>query len=192
MSRRGLKPATLKKRPPKASQTQDRKSLLKLMIGAVLGISTLLGVPAAIMAFYPRINVNASDPVDPDNPFSASVTVTNTGFSPLDNVTPEIAMGKISVVRSGHPLDLEGAPDFQTRFYRLGWGGQDLGLDDKFTFALNDAWTFPRDQLTAADIAIVIIYRVPIVHWKREKIFPMSARRQSNGNFYWYASARPN
>jgi hypothetical protein len=60
-------------------------------------------------------------------------------------------------------------------------------LDDKFTFALNDVLDTHPGQLESAAIDVTVEYEIPIIHWKREKMFPMVAHRQTNGRFYWYA-----
>jgi hypothetical protein len=68
------------------------------------------------------------------------------------------------------------------------WHSSDLGLDDKFTVGLNDIWG-KKDNLLTADISIVVEYEMPLIPWKREKTFPFTAVKQSNGHFYWYAKA---
>jgi hypothetical protein len=49
-----------------------------------------------------------------------------------------------------------------------------------------------RSGVGSADIAIIVDYEIPLIHLTREKIFPLSAKRQSNGNFYWYARSPAN
>jgi len=72
------------------------------------------------------------------------------------------------------------------------WGVHDLGLDDRFTFALNDAFSFPKPNFGDADIAIILTYQIPILHWQREKVFPFVTKKQTNGNFYWYPEPQRN
>jgi hypothetical protein len=130
-----------------------------------------------------------SDPVDLDDPFSASVTVTNTGYIWLYSVTPYV--GIASVRTKGSPPDNKDLKTYSSRtpkFRRSEWPIRNLGLDDKFTFALNEVLGTNRGQLESAAIAVVVDYKTPITYWKMEKIFPYVARRQTNGEFYWYST----
>jgi len=34
-------------------------------------------------------------------------------------------------------------------------------------------------------MAVIIDYEIPIIHMKREKIFPLLSKRRPNGTFYW-------
>jgi hypothetical protein len=127
--------------------------------------------------------------VDPTNPFSASVTIANTGLLPLDSVQSFVGLQKISFGDPKNPAIVYGYSESKTLIYNAVWRSADLGLDDKFTFGLSEIWWKQPDLLTA-DIAIVIKYEIPIIHWKREKIFPLTAVKQTNHVFYWYSSAR--
>jgi hypothetical protein len=139
--------------------------------------------------FLPRLTANVSDPVDPDNPFSASVTITNTGYVPLSSVKPWYGLKKMTFGNPATPTVFQSdGSKVYPKFDNAKWHSSDLGLDDKFTFGLNDIWGKPSGFLSA-DMAIVIEYRIPIIHWKREKVFPFTAERQTNGHFYWYAKA---
>jgi hypothetical protein len=183
MSNRGLKLPKQKKPQGKAERTKRRIS----PVAAILGSATLIGGFAALLTLVPRVTVVVSDPVNPTDPFSASATVTNTGLIPLDSVTPEVSINFIQT--KGVPA----VPDdeeshYGPRIHRNVWRGQDLGLDDKFTIALNDLYrNVPPAELQAADIMIWVEYEIPVVHWKRDKGFPLVAHRQTNGKFYWYS-----
>jgi UDP-glucose 4-epimerase len=45
-----------------------------------------------------------------------------------------------------------------------------LGLDDKFTFALNDVLHTHPSNLEFAAIAVEAEYEIPAIHWKKEKM----------------------
>lgn len=60
-----------------------------------------------------------------------------------------------------------------------------MGLDSIVTIAINDLFNF--EDIRGADIAIVVDYELPIVHIKREKLFPFVTHRQTDGNLHWYA-----
>ena len=149
-------------------------------------IISVLSVLAALLSFLPRVGVILSDPADPNTPFSSSVTITNTGYIPLDAVVPFFAVGEIATTGATH--DPNFTPNYKgARITRVDWGfPRDMAIDERFGFALNDIWDTAPRGLEYADIAIVVQYEIPIVHYKQEKIFPFIAQRQTNGNFYWY------
>jgi hypothetical protein len=166
-----------------SKQSPLRGRIVKILV-FVIGIP---GVLAALLTLLPRVTPTVSDPVDPDDPFSASVTITNTGLIPLREVDPGIGLGEF-ITKGGSPHDPNFKPLYWPHYHNISWGIHDLGLDQKFTFALNDVWeTQEKGGLDYADIAITVDYRIPVLRWKQEKIFPMIARKQTNGRFYWYA-----
>jgi hypothetical protein len=152
-------------------------------LGIVVGVP---GVLAASLALLPRVNVTVSDPVDPDDPFSAAATITNTGYIPLDAVWPAIGIGQISTVPNDKPVS-NVKWDYLPCYRRSQWKPRYLALDDKFTFALNDVWQLEtKGSLSYADIAVAVDYEIPVLHWHRRKLFPIVAHRQTNGRLYWY------
>ena len=161
------------------------------MLPTVLGLATLVGGAAVLV---PRVTATVADPVDTSRPFSSFVTITNTGFIPLDKVGVTLGVHNI-IVQSGLMLRGVDGAEFPTRMHFDNIAYHDLGLDDRFAFALNEMWgASERDKLigtdTVADLAIIVEYDIPIIHWRREKIFPLILRRQTNGNFYWYATEK--
>jgi hypothetical protein len=61
-----------------------------------------------------------------------------------------------------------------------------MEIDDRFTVALNDVLgTAAPGGLQYADIAVIVDYEIPIIHWKRKKTFPIYTRKASNGKLYW-------
>ncbi|MGA7381280.1 MAG: hypothetical protein WBX03_10540 [Terriglobales bacterium] len=62
-----------------------------------------------------------------------------------------------------------------------------MAIDDRFTFPLNDVFdTADQNGLSYANLAIVVHYEIPLIHWKGEKAFPLATRQQRNGKLYWY------
>jgi len=166
--------------PPRPSLGKKVGSVLLFLIGVP-------GILAAILTLLPRVTVTVSDPVDPDNPFSASATVTNTGYIPLESVMPYVGLGGIRTT-GGPPEEKGFKPIYIPKFRRKDWPVRDLGLDDKFTFSLNEIWS--AQSLESADVGVWVDYEVPVLHWKREKLFPIVARKQTNGKLYWYAKTK--
>jgi hypothetical protein len=185
------KPKKLPK--PKEKPETAEKTVVKISpLAVILGSATLIGGIAAIVMFFPRLTVAVSDPPDASQPFSSSITITNTGYLPLEEVGAQVALRRIENVDHGR---VYGSEHFGARLFTRSWGNHNLGLDDKFTFAFNDLAGFPffyaQDRLRAADVAVIVQYRVPLIRMRREKIFPFVARQQTNGNFYWYGEPLP-
>lgn len=175
------------KAPRKAKRAQETKTSFS-PAAIMLGAATLVGGIAALLTFLPRLTVAISDPPDPGNPFSSSVVVTNTGYIPLDAVKPKFGIHEINGAARVTPNDQShvGEP-YISSYYPTRWGTHDLGVDDRFTFALNDSISVSKEVFGDADIAIILTYEIPLIHWKREKVFPFITKKQTNGNFYWYA-----
>jgi hypothetical protein len=153
--------------------------------GTVLGLIT---VASLILVLWPRLTVTISDPVDPDDPFSSSVTVTNTGYIPLESVIQSVGVGQIGGINTVE--DKSFIPEY-TEVRRAQWQPQNLGLDQKFTFALNDMVDMKTADMGYADIAIWVEYELPGLPFKLKKPpFPYVARRQTNGHFYWYPQTK--
>jgi hypothetical protein len=127
-----------KSRTPKEKEAQKRRgkspfSLLSLFYV----IATLIGCIASIVIFYPRITVTISDPVDLDEPFSSSVTITNSGYLPLRSVIPAFGLKEITFENRG-PVIGEG--EYGAPLWRGDlWYPRDLAPNASFMFALNDA-----------------------------------------------------
>ena len=187
MSNRAPKLTKPKKQRQKVEQKKTRTSL----IGLMLGLATVIGVPSAVVFWFPRVTVAISDPVDSSDPFSSSVTITNNGFLPLDSVSTSLAVVTIAGNGKAPFRAIHGVKGYGSRVLINGWNPHDLGVDDRFTVALND-FNYPdrrSDILGYADIAVVVKYRVPILRIQREKVFPIETRQQTNENFYWYAKS---
>lgn len=139
----------------------------------------------SLIALWPRISVTVSDPVDPDQPFSSSVTITNTGYMPLRAVLPDLGILRIA---STDGAEMRSPGEDYSLMRPRKWGPRDLGLDQQLTFALNEiTYTLPN-RLGLADIAIVVEFRIPLVPITWKRIYPRTATKQSNGKFYWYAT----
>jgi hypothetical protein len=167
-------------------QKTPSKKLPKIILSGILAIATLLGYVVLI----PRVTASVSDPVDPSNPFSSSLTITNTGLLPLSEVEPEFGLKKMTFGNPDNPTTFVGPADkpgdFET-FQTLEWETPStLDMDGVLMVGLNDIWG-KQPSLLSADIAIIVSYRLPLIHLKRQRIFPFRAVKQTNGNFYWYA-----
>ena len=171
-----------KSRPKQAPQGENLgKKGRRLILGGILAIATLLGYVVLI----PRPVIAISDPVDPSDPFSASISVTNTGYVPLHNVHVGIPVKDIaSLVGPG----LAGDSEYGTVVFPDAGNAGDLGIDDKFSFPLNKVMDGDKGNLKSADIGILVQYELPVIGVKRYKLSLAHVDQQKNGNFYWYVS----
>jgi hypothetical protein len=197
MSNKGVKLAKSQKLPRKAGKNKTQKSLFGRVLAIALGTATLIGGALALLAVLPRLTVIVSDPVYTDKPFSSLTTIANTGFIPLNAVTVCIGLHKIiSTTSPNRSLAGFPGPEYRSRICNMSIPHPDLGLDDKFTFALNEVFETSKANLQgtdiAADIAVVVDYEIPLIHWHHEKIVPYTLKKQTNGNFYWYGGSRAN
>jgi hypothetical protein len=174
---------------PNPEKTREGVSPLQTVVAIVLGVATLIGVPAGLLALLPRVNVTVSDPPNSDDPFSSSVTVVNSGYIPLRQAQPAVSLHRIETSTNTGIGESDTIPKYSARLVNSAWPHGDMAIDDKLTFSLNDLTRVANgNQLTEAEIAIIVVYDLPLIHWKREKVYPFFAKRQSNGNFYWYSS----
>jgi hypothetical protein len=183
MSNKSPKNPRVKGKQPEAQGKKGRITLWSL----VSIIATLL----AYLVLIPRVTPALSEPADPNNPFTSSLTVTNNSVYPVKSVEAFIRPKTIcpslgpcpekTEFPDPHRYDKDLSPDFA----RTQRGTHDLGTDQAFTIALNDMFDWGADP-QFVDLAIIIRYEIPIIHWKREKKFPCYTRMQSNGKLYWY------
>lgn len=156
------------------------------LIGIILGIATILGAAIAVLSLLPRPIVDPYGPVDPSNPFSASFTITNISFIPLEDLN--VSMGLGQVVTEPAQINPNFVPNFMSRLARPEWANHRLSMDEKFTITIGDLFSFGGEaKLSGADIAIVISYRPWIIPLRREKIFRFVTKRQTDGQLYWYS-----
>ncbi len=190
MSNRGAKRTKPKSKDRKITQPRESRSSRgrQAVVAIILGIATLLGYAILI----PRMTVTLSDPPDPKNPLSSSVTVTNTGYIPLESVGSGLAIRKLLVMGPNGVTGGAGSEDYNS-ILTTGEGHY-LGMDDGYSFALNNLSVFQSltpYPMVSADIAIVVDYEIPIIHLRRRKTFIEFAQKQTNGNFYWYKNSPP-
>ena len=180
---------------PKSGTTQPRapthpsgKTRKQQLWGGFLAIFGLIASFIALLALIPRPLVSASDPLVQKDPFSSTITVSNNGFVPLDNVGYGIAIRAISTSYEG---GISGAPDYSSLLYPDSGRGRHLGLDDKYQFPFNTVLDGDAETLLKGDFAILVYYEVPIVHWHGHKLFPLKVVKQEDGSFHWFAEPEP-
>jgi len=174
------------KAPKKAKKKRGGISPLAV----VLGVATLIGGVAAIAAFFPRITPTLSDPFDPSDPFSSSVTITNTGYMPLNSVSAFVGLNELHTrdPQKGPRYGVYG-PQKYARIFSKDWKPHYLGLDDRFSFVLNEAI---GPGFGEGNLALIVDYEIPVIHLKREKLFPLLSKRRRHGTYYWAFDTQAN
>jgi hypothetical protein len=103
--RKGRKPKPSKGKMPRENPApplpSKRWSPLGRLVEIGLAIATLIGAPAAVVAFWPRLTVTASGPFDESNAYSETFTVTNTGFLAFEDVNVGIGFCAIEMETRG-------------------------------------------------------------------------------------------
>lgn len=149
----------------------------------VLGLITILG----LATFWPRFTVTQSDPVDPNNPFSAAFVLTNTGWTSMHDV--RIAYAIAHMTFSGDYPETIGDPHYNSRMFLNNWEEHVVGIDQRATITISDLYY--GQHLESCDMAIVVVYQPWIISHDMEKVFRFVAKRQSNRQLYWYAEPIP-
>ena len=157
-----------------------------------MAVATLLGYAILI----PRVSVVISDPPNPSDPLSSSVTITNTGYLPLERVKLSYVLGHLIFINEkGFPVTIEGGSEIEpgtdmsklTILHWEPWGAPDLGIDGSYEVALNDGTkNLHRDNVVDVQMGLMVDYKLPILPIHKRKLFPFFAKRQGE-NIYWYA-----
>ena len=153
---------------------------------ALFLLSAVAGIIGIIYNLWPRPQVMKGDLIDPSNPFSASFTIINSSVIPLRDVTVAVGVGQI--VPATKEMDRTFVPTFESEIVRSGWDRHSLGIDEKFTIALEDAFRpSPDARFSGADIAIIVNYKPWFLPLAGKKIFRFVTRRESDGHLYWFS-----
>jgi hypothetical protein len=159
------------------------------MLGVVLGLATLIGGFAAVIAFVPRPSVSVGDPVDPKNAFSSAFTVSNNNL-PLEHVAVGVIPRQVDMSTHNRV-----SADVDAVLTVPSWQAHNLGIDEKLTFSLTELFgreeggiKFPEGaQLETAEIIVTVDYDPWFIPWSRRKKFRFRTHRQSNNQLYWYS-----
>jgi len=186
--------------------TKEQQSTLGRLSAIILGVATLAGVPAAVIAFWPRVTVVPSGLFDESNAYSEIFTITNTGFFAFEDM--RIGIGICSVDTAKH--DFYVTPnncDETGPHVRLGlpkWDTPELRREETFSIVLTDVITVATEEWKAAHPNVIlsmqiaselraanIIVAVNFEPWpliqRIEKRYRFVAEEQPNGKMMWHA-----
>jgi hypothetical protein len=174
-------PREEKRRRQAEEETKQRKRLLLPLISAA---TTLFGVLAGIVTFWPRPVVSApSASFDTSNAMSISFDISNQSFIPLDRVVIGLGIGQI--VSFGNRKPTPGwipDPSYRGRLVFDEWSARQIAMDERFTINLTSVL---RGPIAYADIAIVVNYRPWIMPVNRQKAFRFVTYKETDGSTHW-------
>lgn len=191
MSRKKSKRPTSRKTQEKSKNPTPKPipiSKSKPVKAIVGGICTFIAFLTAFVTLLPRLDVSIANPVAANDPFSSQVTITNSGYMPLNDVSVAIGVGEISTKQetadSVHPLTTNWASQL-----RGDWPKEDLSAGKKLTVPINDVVTTSSNNVTYAEIGIIVHYHWPLIPVEGEFVSRYIAKKQTNGQYYWNAHA---
>jgi hypothetical protein len=176
------------------------------LFAIVLGLATLLGVPAAVIAFWPRMTVSAVGLFDEGNAYSEIFTVANAGFLSFEDV--HIGIGLCSIDTEKHDFlvtpNMCAQNDPHMLFTGPSWHTPELRRDEPFSVVLTDALNIATDkyraehpnvfagmQMMSPLLAANIIFRVSFKPWPWpqyiSKRYRFVAKLEPNGKMLWRA-----
>jgi hypothetical protein len=123
-------------------------------------------------------------------PLSSAITATNAGLIPLDDVTISVGLNLICTKGISPGCDPPLFPDpnrYKSNHFTLALkalGKRNLGIGEKLSFPIYPAISIGApDPNVYVDMAIVIDYEVPVIHWKRHMVYPIYTGRF--GEWLW-------
>jgi hypothetical protein len=165
---------------PKKTGWSKTKTVITAVGGAV-------GVGATFLAYVvliPQLSVTATNPVAPNDPFSSTITIVHNRFYPLVNVTYGLSLGRVDFAGGGVFM---GEKQYATALYPMWQKPQVLDDEHPIQFPANSIYFGNKEDLKHADVAILVDYDLPLIHWHTSKFYPFEVTRQRDGNFDWYS-----
>jgi hypothetical protein len=137
-------------------------------------IGAAVVVAVVLLLVLPRLSVTASNPVNLNDPITASFTVSNKSFIPLRHVGALVSIEQMDPNQIIAHDNLPGE-----------WLDHSLDQGDQFTIMPSAVFRFKNPK--EATIGVVVSYKSWIIPWEQKQVFSFSIRPQANGNLYWAA-----
>jgi hypothetical protein len=152
-------------------------------------IATPAGLFLALIVFWPRPTIDLAQPSDPQNPYSASFTVTNnTPLVPLEDVT--VGVGICQSVTEPIPFnyDYHCDTDRLTMISFTEWQHQYISADQKLGVSFeNVIRVAPDAKLAGGDLAAIVTYHWWFMPYEFKKSFRFVTRKSANGTLQWFS-----
>jgi hypothetical protein len=177
----------------KDKKHSDRVSNLKIAPKRTLRVTptsviTLVGFLVALLIFWPRVTVEFTDPVDPANPLSSKVTITNATFiAPLESVT--VALGLCQLATD--PLEIDPHLPCNTSkvasFVQPSWTHHYLAADEAYGISFGDIFAPPPNgRISGADVSAIVIYHWWFIPFECRTTRRFVTRKQEDGKLHWF------
>jgi hypothetical protein len=178
---------------PQTAPTAHRPTLVKRIsehpIMLAMGmVGTILGIGAALVTFLPRVAVEPYGQFDPSSTSPTLFDISNVGPIPLLQIRPLLGLCRLSFEESPQMVgDCPNSGPIQARMLLNLWIRDNLASGDHYTIAMQDLFRpTPARPIRAADISIIVTYRVPFTWWRQEKEFRFFTKEEGDGKRYWF------
>jgi hypothetical protein len=175
--------------PNRSNQKVDETKKRMRKLSAMLATTAVIGSFVVLVSLLTGVHVVASDVVKASDPFSSSITISNTGYIPLRSLYIRVCLGAIQWTSDPIPpsaLKLDWDWDYLRHcIHATEWESDRLGRGDEKTIALK-MFNVTNAAVSWADLAIEVNYELPFIPVKRRQLFPMATKRQSDGKLYWF------
>jgi hypothetical protein len=147
----------------------------KLLLEGFGIISALFGIMAAISTFLPKLSVDTSGSLRPQDPAGTVFWLSNDGVFPIHDVFVRCLFPKIEGAASIYGLNI--GPGFPL--------AKTLSAGHKLTVPCAHMLETEPGVVANAELTILIDYRPDWVWWHRHAEFPMRAEKTITGQWIW-------
>lgn len=164
----------------------------KRFAGFVTFVVAVIGFLSAVASFAPRLQVDLPEAaVEPSSPFPSSITVTNNGLIPLDDVSLFVRLCRVTSLAGGQIIgrkSCDGPSGGAGGITTPDWQKHRLAVDEKWIVPMGSNVSF-RINPVNADISIVVKYWPWLLPrlWSdlREKEARLVIHKQPDGRLFW-------
>lgn len=139
------------------------------------------------MTFYPKVDVSAGPPMNPQNIFLTPFIISNEGLLNLNNVDIVVALNEIKIA-NGPTLKSYDAP-FAPRFFLFNSTLSTLAPGEKYT--ISNPFIYHLSPMIDrgveyADIAVIVKFTILPLHLNMERSFRFRTSKTADGIINWY------
>ena len=151
-------------------------------------VATVAGLCAAAVTLVPRVAVEPFGLFDPSSSSPTLFNIVNSGPITLMKIKPMLGLCRLVYGENTpqRPRECSVGP-LGSRMHPIFWEREDLAPGVSYTIALQDLFRpNPPAPVAAADISIIVTYRVPFTWWRQEREFRFFTKEEGDGKRYWF------